>query len=296
MSFPAFPVDQAIRENCFKPYWNLREKNTTKEWLDAFIVELSKQSIQNDIFVDLVGNRLGDLTAAEFKNLFEKLLTPNLHLLHLRFGYDISFSNFIEGREMLTPEDGNTLSDRAAFIAPWLSYLVKRIDQVQEASNVEFRKSINGYIATEAGFLEKYVVKAVANAMKDAVILKYSYNFENEVGQLDGLVAGTWNSEEVIVFVEAKHNMDNAWKKAKKQLRSALSYWKKLIDIDLQEEPDYAVDYDELRTKEYGNRKPMYAFGGAILSPKIISKLDDQCVPCFFITPNPDGRFVVETK
>jgi hypothetical protein len=80
---------------------------------------------------------------------------------------------------------------------------------------------------------EKYVVKAVANAMKDALILNYNYNFGNEVGELDGLVAGTWNSEEVIVFVEAKHNMDNAWKKAKKQLRSALLYWQKLIDIDL---------------------------------------------------------------
>ena len=32
------------------------------------------------------------------------------------------------------------------------------IDQVQEASNVEFRKSINGYIATGAGLLEKYVI------------------------------------------------------------------------------------------------------------------------------------------
>ena len=66
---------------------------------------------------------------------------------------------------MLTPEEANTLSDRAIFIAPWSSptdelnrNLVKRIDQVQEASNVEFRKSINGYIATGADLLEKYVV------------------------------------------------------------------------------------------------------------------------------------------
>ena len=239
-----------------------------------------------------MGNRLGPLTAAEFKNLFVELLTPNLHLLHLRFGYDISFSNFIKGREMLTREEAITLSDRAIFIAPWSSptddlnrNLVKRIDQVQEASSAEFRKSINGYIATEAGLLEKYVVKAVANAMKDALILSYSYNFDNEVGELDGLVAGTWNGEEVIVFVEAKHNMDNAWRKAKKQLSSALLYWKKLINIDLEREPDYAVDYGGLCIKEYGHRKPMYAFGGAILSPKIILKLEDQLVLSFFITP-----------
>jgi hypothetical protein len=31
------------------------------------------------------------------------------------------------------------------------------------------------------------------------------------------------------------------------QLRSALSYWQKLIDIDLEKEADNAVDYDELR-------------------------------------------------
>ena len=50
-------------------------------------------------------------------------------------------------------------------------------------------------------------------------------------------------------------------------------------------EPDYAVDYGGLCIKEYGHRKPMYAFGGAILSPKIILKLEDQLVLSFFITP-----------
>jgi hypothetical protein len=204
---------------------------------------------------------------------------------------------------MLTPEERCSLSDRATFVAPWSSpmddlnrNLVKRIDQVEEASNVEFRKSINGYIAAEVGLLEKCIVKAIANAMEDALILKYSYDFENEIGVLDGLVAGTWNNEEVIVFVEAKHNIDIAWKKAKKQLRSTLSYWQKLIGTDPEKEPDYAVDYNELLIKEYGNRKPMYAFGSAVISPKIISNLANPHVPCFFVTPNTDGRFVVETK
>jgi hypothetical protein len=56
MSFPVFSVDKAIGENSLKSYWNLREKNITKEWFNDFIFKLSKLSISNDIFVDLVGN------------------------------------------------------------------------------------------------------------------------------------------------------------------------------------------------------------------------------------------------
>lgn len=75
---------------------------------------------------------------------------------------------------MLIPEDAITLSGRAI---PWSSptndlkgNLIIRINQVQEASNVGVRKSINGHMATEAGLLENFVVKAVANAMNDAII------------------------------------------------------------------------------------------------------------------------------
>lgn len=171
--------------------------------------------------------------------------------------------------------------------------LETQIVQEQYESNVKFRKSINEF-PQEIDLLKTYVIDIVKNSMKDGITLKYSYSFDNEVGELDGLVAGTWNNEEVIIFVDAKHDMENTWKKSKKQSHSTLLYWKKLIDINLEKEPDYEVDYVELRIKEYGNRKPMYAFGGTKIPLDIASKLEYQQIPCIFVTHNNKSWFLLE--
>lgn len=65
----------------------------------------------------------------------------------------------------------------------------------------------------------------------------------NVIDKLTAFMRGLTSDKTVSVVAKPM----NCFLKVKMQLRSALSYWQKLIDIDLEKEADNAVDYDELR-------------------------------------------------
>lgn len=210
---------------------------------------------------------------------------------------------------MLGDKENSCLGDRVALEYPWKSStdelnknLVKRIEQVSNQekkselkNNIAFSKHIKNYIAAESDLLERCVVKALVDMMDDAEIIQNNYDYESYSGDLDGLVVGKWKNREVIVFCEAKHNMNTSWKKASTQLFDSLKYWEQLTVTNIEEDSIFAEDYKELHVKEHGHRVPMFAFGCVMLSSETKEKLkSDIHTPCFFVTPNTEGVFGVD--
>ena len=111
------------------------------------------------------------------------------------------------------------------------------------------------------------VTLAVAEYLQDgSVILPSRYEYAEQPGDLDGLVQGIHNGSEVVVFVEAKHNMDSCWRKAQTQLLNAHEHWQELLKVNLQDLSDEVDDslitgYLKLGVEEDRSKKVMFAFG-----------------------------------
>jgi hypothetical protein len=306
LSFQLFIVmseitpEQVISDNAERIYWNLRERNIDENWLIEFLNKLSKEPVEHNIFIDLVGNRLGTISSLTFSNIFKQLCNGDLKYVRLRFGYDISIDNYYKGMELLRDVEIEEMKkERVILELPWRSDLSLAVEEFIKENNKtinELRKidasivkqmenygdktlqlkNIKDYIHTDAEMIEKCVTSAVAILLNDSVIVKRShYTYEGSVGDLDGMVVGTFDGEKVVVFCEAKHNMDSDYKKAQQELFSSLVYWEKLCKLNLEdEETDQAEidDYHELQVEKYKDYKPMFAFGGCKFSETVMEK------------------------
>ena len=70
-----------ISDNAERIYWNLRERNIDENWLIEFLNKLSKEPVEHNIFIDLVGNRLGTISSLTFSNIFKQLCNGDLNLI-----------------------------------------------------------------------------------------------------------------------------------------------------------------------------------------------------------------------
>ena len=124
---------------------------------------------------------------------------------------------------------------------------------------------MKNYLDIDAKLIEKQVTSAVAQHLRDGMIIKSCrYEYQSFPSDLDGLVAGFLGNEKVIAFCESKHNMDSNYNKAKTQLCHTLKNWEKLTAAtreDLDDDPNLRMDYDELQVETYRNYNPMFADG-----------------------------------
>lgn len=128
--------------------------------------------------------------------------------------------------------------------------------------------------------IEECVTLAVADFLQQAsLILLSRYEYQGQRGDLDGLVRGTYNGEEVLVFIEAKHDMDSSWRKAKLELLNAHQYWQELSSTDIQDpstDINVIADHMKLCVNENRNKKTMFAFGGVKFSEALaVSKFQE---------------------
>ena len=65
------------------------------------------------------------------------------------------------------------------------------------------------------------------------------------------MVVGLWEDKEVVVLVEAKHNMDSCTTKAKAELFAAGAYWTKLVELIDSDDEGMLADYNELQVERY---------------------------------------------
>lgn len=145
-------------------------------------------------------------------------------------------------------------------------------------------KQIKAYQDIDGELLERNVNAAVAAALDDGeVIIPFRYGFQGEGGDLDGLVAGSWRGEKVIVFVEAKHNMDSCYRGAKQQLFTALAYWERLVKMQQEgafepgsqgERPSEGetADWRALQVSQHCHRSACFAFGACKFSDPVAQK------------------------
>ncbi len=122
------------------------------------------------------------------------------------------------------------------------------------------------------------------------------YTFVGTLGDLDGLVVGEWDGRDVVVLVEAKHNMNSSWSKATSELFHAHAYWDRLCALDPDVEPDPAVlrDYFELRVADYKHCTVMYALGGVLFSTDLPTSKPPLKTQWFHVRANARGRFTAQ--
>ena len=83
--------------------------------------------------------------------------------------------------------------------------LASKIQQRKDPA--EDLKQMTHYRDTDDSLIEEGVTQAVADVLQGGVIILPSrYTFKGAAGDLDGLVAGRYKDQQVVVLAEAKHN------------------------------------------------------------------------------------------
>ncbi|KAK9839051.1 hypothetical protein WJX74_008490 [Apatococcus lobatus] len=175
----------------------------------------------------------------------------------------------------------------------------KQVSETQQCKDPpEELKQVGQCSSTDDRRIEECVTQAIASVLQNGVIILPSrYIFKSAAGDLDGLLAGHFKNKPVIVLVEAKHNMDTLWKKAKDQLFQAKHHCERLASSVAEEldESDLA-DYKAMQMNNLRDNRVMFGFGGLNFSKEIVNKhLANIQIGCFYVQANTSGRFVTKT-
>jgi hypothetical protein len=170
----------------------------------------------------------------------------------------------------------------------------KRLQQLEMRADQDPTEQLRDMNDTD--MIDECVSVAVAVALGDGakVIHAMHYTFRGIAsGDLDGMVVGTWAGHDVVVLVEAKHNMNTCWSQAKKALFQANEYWHRLcaLDPDIEDDTDVLYDYAKLRVADYKHRTVMFALGGYMFSRYLPSTKPPLQTPWFHVASNPNGMF-----
>ena len=259
-------------------------------------------------------NRLGAATTEDFIQMFTEMKREQLQRLLVQFGYETFLPNFSEAVKL-------DKSERATVASPWVSSTtlarqLKDLTMIQQRqlavaekrlAKVETRKDPTEQLRqmkscrdSDDRLIEEGVTLAVAECLQSAsVILPSRYEYEGHQGDLDGLVEGTYKGEEVVVFIEAKHNMDSCWSKAKSELLSAHQYWQELLELDRHDpnvDETLLADYVKLCVDKNRNKKTMFAFGGAKFSETFAkSKFQELHEECLHVVSDIRGNFIAKS-
>lgn len=266
---------------------------------------------QTKLLVDLELNRCNTATVEDFEYVLKILKEPKLEGLVVRFGFEIFFPTLQEALKRTGMEHE---FDRRIFVAqPW-SYsttgllnelqrsnvLIERRLQLQEQKKdpTEQLRQMKAYKDTDDRLIEEAVAASVAEALDDGkCVIDQRYTFQGSNGDLDSLVSGKLGPKEVVVLVEAKHNMDTNWRMAQKEMFANLEYWEQLCNLtpaDLEDNEDLCQDYVALHVESLKDKEVLLAFGGAMFSPATVqARFRFVKKPCFMINTNATGRFCV---
>ncbi|KXZ52082.1 hypothetical protein GPECTOR_10g1105 [Gonium pectorale] len=170
--------------------------------------------------------------------------------------------------------------------------LMERRLEKQEAKENNSQQEMRD---TDDRLVEEGVARAVAELLEAGqVVFGTRYPYQSAVGDLDGLVVGRWQGRDVVVLVEAKHNMDAQARKAQSELFTSVKLWESLKGLSAEErESDDTVlaDYEALHLAEYGERAVMLAFGGSKFSDGVMKKQFNLQFPWFYVVANSVGKF-----
>jgi hypothetical protein len=144
--------------------------------------------------------------------------------------------------------------------------------------------------------LELSISQAVYEALDEPkkLVIEERYKFlEQDMGDMDGMVVGKFKGNDVIVFIEAKTNMDSCYNKATKELDACLRYWELLCSGEGH--PD---DQQHLHVSDYKEHEVMFAFGGAKFGSATQRKAFTRKnkVPCFCVVPGNAQGYVVKSQ
>jgi len=160
-----------------------------------------------------------------------------------------------------------------AIQGPWQLALC---NQIKSRHLMKMEAKFNQNYRNTEYHLQDGVLKAIAAVLENSqIIISRSYSFLAALGQLDGLVVGKFNGEDVVVLIKTKPNMDYGFSKVKSELIHLKEYWRYLSTVETTElEDDECLidDYTVLRVSEFKNRKMMYAIGGYNFSDETRNK------------------------
>ena len=159
-------------------------------------------------------------------------------------------------------------------------------------------RQLKSYRNTDDRLVEECVSDAVAAALDDVVVIHSTrYVFQGKSGDLDGMVVGSLHGKDVVVLVEAKHNMDSCATKAKSELFDAGAYWAELVQLAPDSDTDESVcaDFIHLQVERYKQHSIMFAFGGSKFSAEtVVKSFEKIATPWFRVVANSAGKFTAE--
>lgn len=182
--------------------------------------------------------------------------------------------------------------DRVLQLTSAITALNTNIQKLVVRDPSEQLRQLKAYKDTDDRLIEEAVTYAVADRVGGTVVLATRYEYQGEGGDLDGLVVGSWQGQDVVVLVEAKHNMDSSFTKAKKELFASQKYWESLSTRGFDELEDAEkADWEAMHVGEYGARKVVLAWGGSKFSEDTVKKHFKICMPWFQVVPDMKGKF-----
>ncbi len=268
-------------------------RSVAMQFFEGILVcECTKEAM----YVDLTENRLGDMNDADFSRILKVL--KQLPWLCVRFGYEIVIDHL---QKAMTSEDMSDTWDTRVFVdRPWetrttrmlvetmnrLGKTAEKLEKLEDLSTLlrEMKASsdqVNTYasrtsiqfqnnIKTTATALEYEMAEAIAKFLDGGRVVISNRKWRSRPGDVDCIVEGVLDGEEVVVIGEAKMNIPQKKKDAAEILDANFAIWKDLADKIAQGEdvdeldPDVATDIHDLEIARLGSRRVVFAIGGAV--------------------------------
>lgn len=123
------------------------------------------------------------------------------------------------------------------------------------------------------------------------IVIAERYELKGTRGDVDGMVVGMHKGKNVVVFIEAKTNMDSCFKKCKEQLVLLKNYWQDLCDQSDEITDALICDKDKLKVDDYATYIPMFAFAGKKFSAEMQAKASKLETPTICVVPIDAGGF-----
>jgi len=230
--------------------------------------------------IDLAPNRLDSASIDDFETLLNIMNTDQLERMVVRFGYEISTKNLKAAMEKTGTLD--FLNKRVFVDIPWESagptlrqLLDKTNDLLAEVTkDAKTRYSeFSGWQDVEVREQEKAVARAFQTKF-NGILVSDRYYCKGIDSDFDGIVAFLDSGKQHILFIEAKHNVDRDYAKAKAQLARNVDYWSTLLEMSEQEltSPGMRKDYEFLQVDTYRSASVCRAIGGTMFSEKTQAK------------------------
>jgi hypothetical protein len=149
-------------------------------------------------------------------------------------------------------------------------------------------KHVVDYKKVADEIVEMQVTSAVVEFLTEGIKVSDAYRFKsNNTVEVDGVVTGKLSDEEVIVFIQAKRNMDSKYSDAKQQMRRSIRVWLDLIEAYGQcgKEGltlDELADFEALHIADHMHKRVVRALGREKFTvPAELSRAEQEHVYLF---------------